>query len=636
MNEYLDNFGLFPQALASKAVKASIRFINSAATLVSLTFVFSTAFGFSDTTVVDVRIVSLDHEQSKVTVSYGGNSRELKLAQDVTIEIDGQRKDKRSLRLGDNAQVTYDKDLALVTKILVHNELMVPAQKLPEGWDEIDQRLIFLMVRLANVEASLDAINQVLDRKAITANTKEVDAARAEKANEQLDRKGGGPIKWSEFYGLTAEKFFYHPTDRNTTYHTRTILSQQGSQADNKIGGGVPSSQGLPVHQRPPQFDYIYRANEKAKDRAEAEASSLRGKLDKLVFRRQRLEAEQAGLWVEVAFRAILHYDLDQKPLYRFDPLLLASDTLSRQRAETIKTSAAFMALSLSIVSDAETDQAGTFTRIKPAVAEARQKLSDAFLSLGIDVTDKKTNIGRFYALAKKIDDVSSNLTDSYIVAMEGDSAKDQQRKTLFRGQLQQSLLNYAQIVLAMDEMLTALAEDVDYKPNTDSPIQFASLKSVNPVATLKPIEIDDEVFETPKPRKVNLPISPPRPRHLPSDAIYHAGKWYWFGDKKAKYDAAVATANSMGGRLLVIESAEENDFIKSHMRGVTLLGATRINQKVWRNATGRNLKYFNWDKSEPNTTNEPLLVIKEGGDWHDWPGNVWEYFVVEWDKNGH
>jgi hypothetical protein len=475
----------------------------------------------------------------------------------------------------------------------------------------------------------------VLDGKAIAANSKESAAVRSEKANEQLDRKGGGPIKWSEFYGVTAENFFYHPTDRNTTYHTRTILSQQGPQADNKIGGGVPSSQGIPVHQRPPQFDYIYRANEKARDRAEAEASSLRGKLDKLVARRQRLETEQAGLWVEVAFRAIRHYDLDQKPLYRFDPLLLTSDTPSRERAEMIKTSAAFMALSLSIVSDAEKDQVGTFTRIKPAVAEARQKMSDSFLRLGMDVTDKQTNVGRFSALAKKIDDVSANLTDSYIVAVEGDSAKDQQRKTLFRGQLQQSLLNYAQIILAMDEMLCCLAEEVSYSPNTDAPIQFVALKSIKPVATLKPIEFDEEVFEPPKPKKTNPLIVPPRPRHLPSDAIYHAGKWYWFADKKAKYNEAVAIATSMGGRLLTIESAEENEFIRSNMRGVTLLGATRISEKVWRNAYGRNLKYFNWDTVEPNNPNEPLLVIRQGGDWHDWPGNVWEYFVVEWDKNG-
>jgi len=34
-----------------------------------------------------------------------------------------------------------------------------PAEKLADGWEQIDQRLIFLMVRLADIEANLDAVD---------------------------------------------------------------------------------------------------------------------------------------------------------------------------------------------------------------------------------------------------------------------------------------------------------------------------------------------------------------------------------------------------------------------------------------------------------------------------------------------
>jgi uncharacterized protein (TIGR03067 family) len=376
---------------------------------------------------------------------------------------------------------------------------IAPAEKLAEGWEEIDQRLVFLMVRLANVETSLDAVEKAIGKSTGKRSSNLSAAKRAEAGNERMDRQGGGPMKWSEFYGRTAEKFFYHPTDRNTSYHTTTVLSQQGPQADNKVGGGVPAGQGLPVHQRPPQFDYIYRANENAKAKAEEEASELKGKVEALIERRQRLEIEQAGLWCEVAFRAVSHYDLDKKPLYRFEPLVVAVESESRQRAETMKAAASFMALALSIIDDAQKDQATTFSKIKPAVSQGRQTLNDTWLRQAVDVTDRKTTEGKFAALAKRLDDVASNLSDSYVVANEGDQAKDQQRKNTFRALLQESLVGYAQIILALDEMSVVMKDEWKIKPDVDRPIQFVSLSSVEgvrpaerPLVTLRePVEAD-------------------------------------------------------------------------------------------------------------------------------------------------
>ena len=161
------------------------------------------------------------------------------------------------------------------------------------------------MIRLANTETSLEAVEKTIAASSRNQSVKIGDAKRAVRENEKMDRKGGGPVHWSVFYGRTADKFFYHPTDRNSTYHTVTVLSQQPPQNDNKTAGGVPSRQGLPVHNRPPQFDYIYRANQEAKERAEADADKLKNKIEALLDRRQKLELEQNGLWVEIAFHAI-------------------------------------------------------------------------------------------------------------------------------------------------------------------------------------------------------------------------------------------------------------------------------------------------------------------------------------------
>jgi hypothetical protein len=357
---------------------------------------------------------------------------------------------------------------------------IAPAQPLADGkWEEIDQRLVFLMVRLANVEASLDAVDAAIAKTTGARSSKLGAAKRAEAGNELMDRKAGGPMKWSEFYGRTAEKFFYHPVDNNTTYHTATVLQQQGPRADNKVEGGVPASQGLPVHQRPPQFDYIYRANRDAQAKAEKEAAELRNKAEELIARRTTLEAEQSKLWCEVAFRAVSRHDLARKPLYRFEPIPASVETNDQQRAETLKAASLFMRSALLIVSEAQKDQGRAFGNIKTIVADAREKLDDDWLrqtALASDMTDLKTPVGKFVVLAKRLDDVSSNLSDSYEVSIDGDQAQDEQRKETFRALLQESLVGYAQIVLALDEMTVVMANDWKVKPDISKPFEPLSV----------------------------------------------------------------------------------------------------------------------------------------------------------------
>ena len=173
--------------------------------------------------------------------------------------------------------------------------IAAPAEAAKDGWDEIDQRLIFLIIRLANTETSLEAVEKTIAASSRSQSVKIGDAKRAVRENEKMDRKGGGPVKWSVFYGRTADKFFYHPTDRTSTYHTATVLSQQPPQNGNKIKETFQNSR-VTVSSRPPQFDYIYKANQEAKERAEADADKLKNKIDALLERRQKLELEQNGL----------------------------------------------------------------------------------------------------------------------------------------------------------------------------------------------------------------------------------------------------------------------------------------------------------------------------------------------------
>jgi hypothetical protein len=55
--------------------------------------------------------------------------------------------------------------------------------------------------------------------------------------------------------------------------------------------------------------------------------------------------------------------------------------------------------------------------------------------------------------------------------------AKDQQRKDTFRGLLQESIIRYAEIILALDEMATLMKDEWKVKPDVDKPIKFVSLE---------------------------------------------------------------------------------------------------------------------------------------------------------------
>jgi tRNA A-37 threonylcarbamoyl transferase component Bud32 len=75
------------------------------------------------------------------------------------------------------------------------------------GWQEMDQRLVFLTVQLASVETSLAALNRVLVSLGINQANQQRAATSAQQANEAMDRNAGGPVPWATFYGNTAEKF---------------------------------------------------------------------------------------------------------------------------------------------------------------------------------------------------------------------------------------------------------------------------------------------------------------------------------------------------------------------------------------------------------------------------------------------
>jgi hypothetical protein len=351
-------------------------------------------------------------------------------------------------------------------------------------WDK-DERFDELIEQLAINEASLEAVQRAIARRTRGQKGRQSAARSFEANNRMMDRKGGGPMNWREFYGTNAEKFFYHPVDPNTTYRTSTVLKQMGAIEDDKVGSGVPASQSVPVHQRPPQFDYIYRANREAGEQALQDAATMQAEVMQLEVRLAGLEKEQGELWCNLAFRPPRRLDMNRKPLLRFTLVPAGSDPAQIQQANALAAAARFFAAALLIVDKAEEDQATALTSAKTVVVDARYKFDDALLgqtTLAAASQDREQPLGQFVALAKMLSDKSKTLSESYEGATGTESSKDPVRKDRYRGMLQRTVVDYAQILLALNELTDVMQKEWKVGIDVNSAISTGQANWVAPV----------------------------------------------------------------------------------------------------------------------------------------------------------
>jgi len=336
-------------------------------------------------------------------------------------------------------------------------------------WDE-DERLDDLLQQLQEKELALREVDlrtaKLLGRKAGAKMAENM----AWRAVDRMDLKGGGPIRWDAFYGRNAENFFYHPVDPNTTYHTATVLQQVQPTSAN----GVPGNQGVPAHQRPPQFDYIYRGYERRQDKAKTDASEIAAKVDTLKARRKQLEDEVVLLWMKLAFRVLDREKVAEKPVLRWASLPADGGTKQEaERAAAFNEAARLLATALLFNEQRIEDQAdGVFSTVSKAIQTSRRTFEDSLLRAAavLDESDDRTRpIGQFKLLSRKLEDTSKSLTEGYKGWKDGDANDDEPTKFTGLRRVQDSVVGYAKILLAMNELVDVMKKDWGLRVNPDS-----------------------------------------------------------------------------------------------------------------------------------------------------------------------
>ncbi len=393
-------------------------------------------------------------------------------------------------------------------------------------WDEISDRVVFLTRTLATVEASLTAIDQQIRHTGYKAASKQDAARNAAKGNELMNRNLGMPmsIDWKDFYGRTAQRFFYHPRDGNTFYINPH-----------------------PIADRPPQFDFIYKANQQAMRQAQTDAAALGGKVDALLRRKDELEHRQLALWAQIPFEAVAYQEVTSKPLYRFELKAPSKQTLDQQHLAAVSAGARFVRDLSDLMAQTSNmitrDPGGAIRSLDERTAASVKRLQDALLKqdlLASRLTVTDDPLEQLAAAAKRTAAIARNLSDAWQLVSDSSSAGDDPAKQQYRAVMQNSLLDYASMVMVGDESVQKLAHDWNIAVDTSRELSDEQATQ-QPLRSQQPEQQQGATaFDT-----TRLP-----PATIPADAVAFNGHHYKYFAESIDWNEADQRCKEMGGFL--------------------------------------------------------------------------------------
>lgn len=359
----------------------------------------------------------------------------------------------------------------------------MPATTQPE--EALTEAQQSLLLQLSDAEVNIKALNLALIRTGYKVGLTYDRIDSNAKANELMDRRGGGPVGWQDFYGKTARSF-YMP-DSAATIHAEGA----GRRVD------VHVTEGARPIQRPKAFDSIYKANNDQITRAKAQVATLAQDQVTLLARRQKHEADQSRLWAMLAWTRIADREIGDKPLCRFK--LTGASGEQDPRAQVLRPVVLFLRTADRVAGDSlesiKTNLDGTFAdqglRMNAAYGALRGSVADAMLATDLNEADKKQVEG-LKALCKQLVDESSVVADNYRSALDRDRAKEDDSKLVFRGKLQESLAKFSATVVELEAQVgeAAKAWGISIEKGVSSPdaLPTAITKSPSPTSPASPI----------------------------------------------------------------------------------------------------------------------------------------------------
>jgi hypothetical protein len=345
----------------------------------------------------------------------------------------------------------------------------------PAGPDA--KRFTFLGDQLSADEAAIKEI----DHRLVMAGYQQAQAAEKAdnyaKGNDLMDRNGGAPVHWQDFYGRTAKDFIVRDTLTAGIAANRT----GGRNGNLALNGQVQAESGAYQLQRPAEFDYVYRANDQQIADARAEIAEMGNQVDKLLARRRELEVEQSSLWATIAFESIENRDIPDRALYR-DQLKAAGAAGNDNRPDPARVAALGAAVLYlktvdhtvtTLADQLDADQESAYASLRATLEKAEESLRQAAATFadtpGVDPAET-AQMADVVSDAKGIQSLCKDLCDAYHKALDADAAQEEGRKLLYRRTMQDSLFTLAESVAALDDKLVQMSAAWNIAPLAATP----------------------------------------------------------------------------------------------------------------------------------------------------------------------
>jgi len=349
----------------------------------------------------------------------------------------------------------------------------------PASAPDLTPRQQDLLLQLSDAEANIQAINKALKITGYSVGVAYDKIDSNLKGNELMNRQGGGPVRWDEFYGKTANDY-----PRTGFWDDR-----------------------MDDH-RPQQFKFIYKANNDQIAQAKDQIASLLQNQQALLDRRRVHEEDQSRLWATLAWEQVEDREIQFRPMYRF------ALQPAGPEAAVLRPVILFLRTAASVAHDGldsiQGSQGATFIsgarRMDAAYTALQQSLADAQDAAALPADQTKDGQA-LKALCKELAEQTKVIADDYSNALDRDRANEDNSKLEFRGQLQSSLSSFATEFGKLDDGVTQTAKSWGVSPDKGTPTPDA----VAVAAAQMPAE---------QPPAAEAPAAQPPPVQVPAEQL--------------------------------------------------------------------------------------------------------------------
>lgn len=228
----------------------------------------------------------------------------------------------------------------------------------------------------------------------------------------------------------------------------------------------------------------------------------------------------------------------------------------------------------------------------------------------------------------------------SVAIGQDAPKFKSEKARVAWRTYAREVAKSDAELKAAMAETERKISDKrAKLKEELINQLQVALIEAAKRVELDEALAIRTAIREL---EKKEVAGGPNRNRRIPDGAVQFKGHKYLVFFKPTTWHLAREQCEELGGHLIRIESAQEQQFIERLLKTlkpptewVWIGGSDADDEGKWRFGNGKPIKFAKWVKGEPNNirgVEHSAQIYVVNGLWYDGIGTARHEYICEWD----